>query len=141
MLDTSQRVFLAVISAGLLAQTAKILIHTMSRRESFRPADLVVTGGMPSTHSALSTALSLSIYFAEGLTTTFLVSLAFTAVVLRDALGVRRTAGEEGRIINQLIRKTRLRVSPVHYSLGHTPAEVTVGVIIGLLTAIVTLFV
>jgi len=140
MLDPAQRVFFSIVAAGILTQAIKILLSKLHGHH-VHAADLVVTGGMPSTHSALVTALALSIYFTEGMTTTFLVAAALTAIVLRDALGVRRTAGEEGKIINQLITKTKLEVNPLHYSLGHTPAEVAVGVIIGLMTSVIPLFI
>jgi len=58
-------------------------------------------------------------------------------IVIRDALGVRRTAGEEGKLLNRVIKATKLKLPPVHYSLGHLPKEVACGVAIGLASAIV----
>ena len=141
MISGPRDVFIAIIVAGVIAQAAKILILTIGKHKAFGLADLFVTGSMPSTHSAIVTSLSLSIYLAEGLTTAFLISAAFAVVVIRDALGVRRTAGEEGKLINKIIKKTKLKIPKLRYSLGHTPAEVTVGVLIGVLSSVLVWFV
>jgi acid phosphatase family membrane protein YuiD len=97
----------------------------------------VVTGGMPSTHCATVTALFVSILQTEGWRSpTFVVAAVLAVIVIRDALGVRRTAGDEGRTINKIIRLAHVRTPPVHYSLGHTPSEVALGIAIGALVAL-----
>ena len=134
-------VLTAVIIALVLSQGTKIVRFIIVHRQRFVLADLVVTGGMPSSHSAIVTALVVSIFLTEGVSTLFVVSIVLAAITIRDALGVRRTAGEEGKFINRLINTLKLKVKPLHYSLGHTPIEVLVGVIIGLLSGLVVLVV
>ncbi|MBW2982556.1 divergent PAP2 family protein [Candidatus Woesearchaeota archaeon] len=134
------KVLWSVVIAGVLAQLIKILIFKFKHKQRFHINDLIVTGSMPSAHSALVTSLVISIYLTEGLTTIFLLAAAFAVVVIRDAFGVRRTAGEEGKIIDKIIRSSKLKIKTFHYSLGHTPAEVTVGIIIGIAASILVYF-
>jgi len=136
-------VLLVTVAIALVAaQGMKLLLITLRHHLRLRWEDIVVTGGMPSTHCATVTALSLSILRTEGWRSpTFVVAAVLAVIVIRDALGVRRTAGDEGRTINRIIRLAHVRTPPVHYSLGHTPSEVTVGIVIGALVtlAMVTL--
>ncbi len=129
--------FLTIVLAGLGAQLIKILIYTFKHEQKFHLKDIFVTGGMPSSHSALMVGLTTITLLTEGSTPLFFLTIALTAIILRDAMGVRRTAGEEGRTINLLIKKLHPNVQPVHYSLGHTPMQVLVGSAIGLLSAVI----
>ncbi|MBI4145118.1 divergent PAP2 family protein [Candidatus Woesearchaeota archaeon] len=131
------RLFWSVLVAVVAAQGLKIALLVLKRRQRFFLADLVVTGGMPSSHSALVSSLALGIYLSEGFSALFFVAIVLALIVLRDSLGVRRTAGEEGQVLNELIKRSKLRLPNVHYSLGHTPAQVIVGVLIGIASACV----
>ena len=90
------KIALAVLAGGFGAQLIKLLI-LFFRHKTLSWHDLVVTGGMPSSHSAFVVALSSAVYLEEGVSTAFVVSLVLALIVLRDAFGVRRTVGEEGR--------------------------------------------
>lgn len=128
---------LTILFAGIGAQVLKAIIFAI-KYKTLRPLDFVATGGMPSSHSALMAGLTTSIYLTEqNVTTSFFLSLALTLIIIVDAMGVRRTAGEEGRLLHKLIKKTNLRLKEPHYALGHTPAQVIVGVILGIVVAIV----
>ena len=128
----------SVILALTAAQGMKLLLIVLRHHQHLRLEDVVVTGGMPSAHSATVVALCLSILWTEGWQNSIFVLAAVLAViVIRDALGVRRTAGEEGKTINSIIRLAHIKTPPVHYSLGHTPTEVAVGVVIGALAALI----
>ena len=137
----ASNVFWTIVIAAVVAQGSKILIMMFKYKEGFHPVDLVITGGMPSQHSALVIALALIIYLNEGFSTLFFVSAVLAGVVIRDALGVRRTAGQEGKILNEIIKRTKLKLPRLHYSLGHTPAQVTVGFIIGLAAALISFYI
>ena len=127
----------SVILALTAAQGMKLLLIVLRHHQHLRLEDVVVTGGMPSAHSATVVALCLSILWTEGWQNSIFVLAAVLAViVIRDALGVRRTAGEEGKTINSIIRLAHIKTPPVHYSLGHTPTEVAVGLVIGALAAL-----
>lgn len=131
-------VLLVTVTIALIAaQGLKLLLITLRHHTRLRWEDIVVTGGMPSTHCATVTALFVSILRTEGWRSpTFVVAAVLAVIVIRDALGVRRTAGDEGKTINRIIRLAHVRTPPVHYSLGHTPSEVTLGIAIGALVAL-----
>ncbi len=127
-------VLLAVLLAGFGAQLIK-LITLWFRHKTLTVHDLVVTGGMPSSHSAFVVALATIVYLEEGASTAFAISLVFAFVVLRDAFGVRRSVGEEGMVIHTILRKIKLRTK-THFSMGHTPLQVLVGSVIGFVVAV-----
>ncbi len=129
--------FLTILLAGLGTQLIKILIYKFKHKQAFRFKDLFVTGGMPSSHSSLMVGLTAITFLTEGPTPLFFLTLALTAIILRDAVGVRRTAGEEGLTLNRLIKKLHPGVKPVHYSLGHTPKQVLIGSLLGLVSAFI----
>ncbi|MBO5400846.1 MAG: divergent PAP2 family protein [Spirochaetaceae bacterium] len=99
------------------------------------------TGGMPSSHSALVTSLCTSIGFRQGVDSDiFLLSLAFMLVVIRDAVGVRRSSGNQAKVLNklgkQLQDKDSIEFTPVKEVQGHKPLEVVMGCLLGLFTGI-----
>ncbi len=132
------KIALAVLAGGFGAQLLKLLIFFF-RHKSLSWHDLVVTGGMPSSHSAFVVSLTSIIYLEEGLSTAFVISLVLALIVLRDAFGVRRTVGMEGKQIEKLLKLHKLK-SKFHYSMGHTPLEVAVGAIIGLISSVAVFF-
>ena len=130
----------SVVLALTVAQGLKLVLIRLRHRQRLSLEDIVVTGGMPSAHSATVTALCLSFLWAEGWRNSiFVLAVVLAVVVVRDSLGVRRTAGEEGKTINRIIRLAHVRTPPVHYSLGHPPTEVAVGMVIGALAALTML--
>lgn len=72
------------------------------------------SGGMPSSHSALCTALTTSVALCHGVADSlFPVSLGFTLIVMYDAIGVRRHAGMQAQV-----HTTQLHfLSDLHFSL------------------------
>lgn len=95
-----------------------------------------LSGGMPSSHSALVTSLTLAVGWQQGWASApFAISVVFSAVVLYDAAGVRRAVGRQGEIINRMIDKTYLPAEgdkeKIKEVLGHTPTEVIFGVLLG----------
>ena len=125
---------LAVLLSGFGAQAVK-LINYLFKHKSLSWHDLVVTGGMPSSHSAFVVSLTTIIYLNERVSTAFVISLVFAMVVIRDAFGVRRSVGQEGLIINQILKKIKLKTK-THFAMGHTPAQVLVGALIGFVVAL-----
>ncbi|MCL1813121.1 MAG: divergent PAP2 family protein [Treponema sp.] len=138
-------VFLSVISSLFFAQLLKTIIHLSGRRKAKSPRDTLEiliwrTGGMPSSHSAMVSAMAASVAFVEGIDTNlFVVTLMFALIVVRDALGVRRSSGIQARVLNWLGRQTseKLKIDfhPIKEVHGHSPLEVTVGAILGIIIA------
>jgi uncharacterized protein len=129
------KVILAVLLAGFGAQIVK-LIDLWFKHKSLSFHDLVLTGGMPSSHSAFVVSLATITYLQEGASTTFAISIVLAMIVVRDAFGVRRSVGEEGLVITQILKKIGLK-KKTHFAMGHTPLQVTVGSIIGFLVAVI----
>ena len=137
----SNQVFLAWLVACLSAQAIKILLGVI-RLHRFDFRWLIGTGGMPSTHAAGVTALSLSIGFQTGFSSPiFAIAVAFTVITLFDAQGVRRWSGRQAQVLNKMMEdmyfKRRIQEQRLKELLGHTPLEVVAGMGVGLVTALV----
>ncbi|MFP4112790.1 MAG: divergent PAP2 family protein [Spirochaetota bacterium] len=138
-------VFLSAFFSWFIAQLLKTIID-IARQRSRTSGEAVATmfwktGGMPSSHSSLVTALATSIGFEHGPgTPLFTLSLFYGILIIRDALGVRRSAGHQARALNEIGRQLKQRFNiayhPVKEIHGHTPIEVAVGVALGFFIAI-----
>ena len=102
----------------------------------------VSTGGMPSAHTSMAFALATSIGLRTGFSSpVFAVTLAFASIVMFDAQSVRRAAGMQARLLNQLIeelfKEHHLSQQKLVELLGHTRTEVFLGMGLGILVALV----
>lgn len=93
-------------------------------------------GGMPSTHSALSMSVAISIGYLEGWgSSLFALSFMTAIIVMTDAAGVRRATGEQAKVLNRIIleffEEIKIKHERLKELIGHTPFEVIVGAIIG----------
>lgn len=141
----SNPVLLSIIFSWFSAQFIKTIISLFAGKvKTIKDLfSLLIwrTGGMPSSHSALVTSLSTTIGFRQGFTSDiFFLSLAFMLVVIRDAVGVRRSSGNQAKVLNdlgkQLKEKDLVDFVPVKEVNGHKPLEVIMGCLIGLFTGI-----
>jgi acid phosphatase family membrane protein YuiD len=138
-------VVLCSASSWFFAQFIKALIYILRpRKKRFAREALLTffwkTGGMPSSHAALVCSMSASVAFNEGVgSNMFAVSFFLAMIVIRDAVGVRRSSGLQARSLNQLGRQAadicKLEFRPVKEVNGHTPLEVAVGGLLGFFTA------
>lgn len=122
--------------AGFIAQFIKFFIK--SNKKKFKARNLLAYSGMPSGHSALVISLLTIIGLEEGISSPlFSVSVILAVIVIRDALGIRRYLGQHGKTLNLLVEDLKDdKVLDEHYPhlierIGHTPAQVIVGSIIG----------
>jgi uncharacterized protein len=111
-----------------------------SRRLDFRY--LASTGGMPSAHSALVSALTTALAITDGpASPLFAISFVFSAVVMFDAQTVRAAAGKQARLLNQIVNELfqehHLSETKLKELLGHTRLEVFFGMLTGIFTALV----
>jgi hypothetical protein len=134
------KALIAGLSAWALAQVIKIpLDYFRTRRWNW--ALLLTTGGMPSSHSALVTATTLAVGLYYGFDNPiFALGVAITMIVTYDAAGVRQQAGIHAQRINIIVEEL-LKGHPIvemdlREVLGHTPLEVTGGILLGLVVAI-----
>lgn len=128
------------IVAWLFAQASKWLIVLLrERRLDFHL--LASAGGMPSSHSAVVVALATRIGMEAGVgSAEFALSIVFAGIVLYDAAGVRRAVSIQARILNRMLEEVieyqRFSEKRLLELLGHTPFEVFVGSLLGLLVAL-----
>lgn len=135
----NNKVLLACTTAWFIAQILKIVLTFYSTRK-IDLTRLVGSGGMPSSHTAFVMALSTSIGRIFGWDAPiFAVSLCFALVVMYDAAGVRRAAGNQARILNVIIEDLAhnkpLENERLKELIGHTPKEVVAGAVLGILVA------
>lgn len=134
------RVLLVALIASLIAQVAKLAIE-LGKNRKINIRVLVETGGMPSAHSALVTALATGVGQKVGWSSPdFAIAAIFAVIVMYDAAGVRQAAGKQARILNQIIDEL-FREHPTFNEdrlkelLGHTPFQVIVGSALGVTIA------
>jgi len=133
-------VLVVSVLAWSLAQLSKLLIFLM-REGKLQVRYLASAGGMPSSHSALVTAMAARVGMNYGVESgIFAVAVLFAAVVLYDAAGVRRAVSHQARILNRMLEEVieyqRFSEKRLLELLGHTPFEVFVGLLLGLITAL-----
>jgi len=130
--------------AWFTVQIFKLLADAViNKRINFKR--FVETGGMPSSHSAVVTSLMTAIGLSEGFSSPlFAVSFVFSFIVMYDAAGVRRAAGKQAQILNQLINSKQVKVDTnekLKELLGHTPIQVFVGAIYGIVVGYLTMLI
>lgn len=124
--------------AWLLAQIIKFILTLIVCRENLTAKTILSSGGMPSSHTATVCALSTSVAVLQGLgSPLFAACCVLSFIVMYDAMGVRRSAGEQAQTLNQIIRhlidQNQLAIdTTVREIFGHTPFQVIVGAIIGI---------
>ncbi len=133
-------VLVVAVLAWLLAQLSKLLIVLLRERQ-LQLGYLTSAGGMPSSHSAVVVALASRIGIEAGLgSIAFALAVIFAGVVLYDAAGVRRAVSVQARILNRMLEEVfeyqRFNEKRLLELLGHTPFEVFVGSLLGLLVAL-----
>lgn len=131
---------IAAVIAWALAQTSKMLIVLLRERQ-LQIWYMVSAGGMPSSHSAVVVALATRIGVDEGVgSPMFAIAVVFAGVVLYDAAGIRRAVSIQARILNRMLEEVielkRFNEKRLLELLGHTPFEVFVGSLLGLLVAL-----
>jgi acid phosphatase family membrane protein YuiD len=130
---------IAALAGWAVAQIAKgLLILIREKRLSLER--FLGSGGMPSSHSAtvsaLTTAAALKYGPASGI---FAVSAVMSIIVIYDARGVRREAGRHGQVLNELLEFLQApfdQNKSFDELVGHTPFEVFVGIIVGILVCL-----
>lgn len=129
--------------AVLIAQISKFLISTNHLKLTLK--NLLAYSGMPSSHAAVTISLATIIGLREGFDSAlFAIAILVAFLALRDAMGIRQYIGKQGQIINELVddlnedRFLDDRYPQLIEKVGHTPAQIIVGTIIGLLVAIIS---
>ena len=144
--------FWASLAAIFFAQFVKVPIHFIATKK-LDWSLITSTGGMPSSHSAAVTALTTGVALQSGLhSPIFAVSAIFAIITMFDASGVRRQAGEQAIVLNQLVadfnklvedvktwpqKEEKEKRKELKELLGHKPIEVFFGGITGVVLTLV----
>ena len=132
---------LAPLVAWAIAQAAKVIMTSMrQRRLNLRV--LAETGGMPSSHAAIVMGLTTAVGKYAGVSSAaFAIALIFSFVVMYDAAGLRRAAGRQAAILNRLVEDLvhmrGMQEQRLRELLGHTPLEVVVGAMLGIVVGLI----
>ena len=118
------------------------VIHDLYKTKKFNFKRILGAGGMPSSHSAVVVSITTLIGKNYGVDSAiFALSLIFALVVMYDACGVRRAAGKQAKLLNEIVNTPGLSSIEVkgklQEALGHTPVQVFVGALIGLIAGLV----
>ena len=139
----SNKILMSTISAWLIAQAIKVGIGVF-RKKKFDFRLFIGSGGMPSAHAAGASCLATSIGMDCGFDSVyFALSFAFAIVVMFDAQGVRRSTGKQAGILNKIMEdiywQGKIKELRLRELIGHTPVEVIMGLILGIVIALVSL--
>ena len=118
------------------------LIYDLCTTQKINFKRIIGAGGMPSSHSAIVIALATLIGKNLGVDSPiFAVTLIFAFIVMYDACGVRRSAGKQAKVLNEIVNTrglSNLQVQEkLEEALGHTPIQVFVGALIGLIAGLI----
>lgn len=118
------------------------LIYDLCTTKKINFKRIIGAGGMPSSHSAIVIALATLIGKNLGVDSPiFAVTLIFAFIVMYDACGVRRAAGKQAKVLNEIVNTrglSNLQVQEkLQEALGHTPIQVFVGALIGLIAGMI----
>ncbi|MGI6703369.1 MAG: divergent PAP2 family protein [Clostridia bacterium] len=133
------RVLIIALVSWTVAQVGKVFFEIwLNKKVDFKR--FVGSGGMPSSHSAFVMALSTSIGRLQGWDSPlFAIAISYAFVVMYDAAGVRRAAGKQAEILNiilkDVIEHKVLKEERLKELIGHTPVEVIIGAILGVIIA------
>ncbi len=134
------------IFAWFTAQLIKVLITYITRKK-LDFTRLIGSGGMPSSHAALTCSLSTLIMIVHGFSSVeFAIAFCFTCVVIYDATGVRRETGRQARVLNKMMEEMSSKNTEVDFGkhlkelIGHSKTEVTVGCFYGVLIGVLYYF-
>lgn len=137
-------VLAAAVMGWFVAQVLKLIIHFMITKE-FVWERMVGSGGMPSSHSSTVCALATAAGVRYGgASFEFAISVIMAIIVMHDAMGVRRETGIQAKVINEMMALFREMGNKMSVEdklkefVGHTPLQVWMGALLGLLVGFVT---
>ena len=137
-LITSNNIINATVLSWFVAQALKVLIILLRYRK-LDMRKFLQTGGMPSSHSSTVATIAVCIGRSEGVTSPlFALAIVYALITMHDAAGVRRAAGKQARVLNQIIESWdkpdfEFVEKKLIEFLGHTRFEVFMGALLGII--------
>lgn len=135
---------LTSLSSWFIAQLLKVIINAFIYKKIIWER-LVGDGGMPSGHSATVSSLAVitGLFCGFG-TAQFAIASILAVIVCHDAMGVRQETGKQSIMLNEIIQILEAEDLPevkLKELVGHTPLQVTAGILIGIANACLMYFV
>ena len=141
----TNKVLIIPICSWAAAQLLKVLLVLIQKRQ-LDLRYLVISGGMPSAHSALVSALATSVALVQGIgSVAFGITAILALVVMYDSAGVRQSVGRQSVVLNRIMRELKLRrpITELERDLkefvGHTSFQVIIGGLLGIFIALLWL--
>ena len=118
------------------------VVWDLVKTKRFNFKRVLGAGGMPSSHSAVVCSLATLVGKNIGFSTPeFGIAFILAIIVMYDAAGVKRAAGKQAKLLNKIVATPGLSALQVQEKLvevlGHTPLEVIVGAVIGVVVGII----
>ena len=136
------QILVSSVTGWVVAQVLKTIIDC-TLNHGFSPERLVGSGGMPSSHSSTVCALVVSSGIRCGVSSSeFAVSFVLAAVVMYDAIGVRRETGKQAKLLNMILEQDFFKLNNREFQeklkefVGHTPLQVLAGAVLGIIIAL-----
>lgn len=129
---------IAIFVAWFGAHIIKYIVKLIKKEQRGFRSQMFLSGGMPSSHSATAMAVTTVIGLYDGINSgLFGLAALFSLIVMYDAMKVRRSSGEQGIAINELIKKQETGIKLPRIVKGHTPVEVFIGALLGVIIGVV----
>lgn len=143
----TNKILVIPLCAWAITQALKTVI-ALAQGKGFDLSYFFGSGGMPSTHSAMVSALATAVAMTDGFGSTFFaISAILAMIVMYDAAGVRQSVGQQSVVLNRIIRELRERQPLIKLEadlrelMGHTPFQVITGCVLGIAVAWLWLFI
>jgi len=136
----SYKIILIPFIALIIAQLIKVVIDSIKGKFSWKNFNSY--GGMPSSHSAMVSALAMEIGLQTGFESIyFALALVLAFLIIRDAVGLRQMLGKHGQVLNMLIKDLpdhqEDKYPYLEERLGHTYLQALAGIILGVIVALI----
>jgi acid phosphatase family membrane protein YuiD len=135
----NNKILIITLLVWTITQGIKVFLGVI-REKRFNFKWFIGTGGMPSSHAAGATALATTCGLHAGFdSVAFALAVVFAIVTMFDAQGVRRSAGQQAAMLNQILDdiywKGKIEADRLFELIGHSPLQVIIGGLLGVILA------
>ncbi|MBQ8954214.1 MAG: divergent PAP2 family protein [Clostridia bacterium] len=130
------------VLSWFLAQATKVVL-TLIVEKRLDWSRMFGLGGMPSSHTSVVVSITVAVGIRMGFNSAlFAISAALALITMTDAMGVRRQAGKQAAVLNRVVQELvenggDLPEETLKELLGHSPLQVLVGALLGLVIAVI----
>lgn len=131
-LDLISPYLITIFVSWFGAHIIKYIVSFIKKERRGFKSQMFVSGGMPSSHSATVASMMTIIGLRDGIESgLFGLAVLVTLIVVYDAMKVRRSSGEQGMALGELIKEQKSSIKLPRVAKGHTPLEVLMGTLLG----------